>query len=226
MSDLDHSAVYRGVRLRVGELVRSAPADHLDRIAPATPQWRVRDVVSHLVGATADMISGNTEGLPGDAWTQAQVDARYSTPMGEMLDEWERCCETVEPMIAGFDPMLRLMMLTDAVTHEHDIRGALGRPGARDSDAVAFGFESVSRGIGAQRGEAGALRIVHDAGEAVVGAGEPTATLRVTRFEVLRAAVGRRSYDQIAAWGWDGEALPEKCVLGMFTPPRETPLEE
>ncbi|MCZ7536911.1 MAG: hypothetical protein M5T61_14100 [Acidimicrobiia bacterium] len=96
----------------------------------------------------------------------------------------------------------------------------------RDSDGVAFGFDSVSRGIGGQRDEAGALRILHEAGETVVGAGEPTATLRATRFEVLRAAVGRRSYDQIAAWSWDGVALPEKVVLGMFAPPRETPLEE
>ena len=73
---------------------------------------------------------------------------------------------------------------------------------------------------------AGALRILHDAGESVVGAGEPTATVQTTRFEIVRAGVGRRSYDQIAAWDWEGDARPESVVLARFAPPRATPLNE
>jgi hypothetical protein len=46
-----HSAAYRGVRERVSELVRSVPADRFDRISPATPEWRVRDVPAHLWGS-------------------------------------------------------------------------------------------------------------------------------------------------------------------------------
>lgn len=226
MADIDYPAIYRGTRERIDGLVRDLPVEVLDRAAPATPEWSVRDIVAHLAGCAADLLVGNLDGLAGDAWTQAQVDARGGREIGDVLDEWHRCGEVVDGMLEDLDPMLRLMALTDAVTHEHDIRGAEGAPGARGSDAVEFGFESVSRGIGAQRGASGALRIVHEAGESVVGPGDPSATLRTTRFEVLRAGVGRRSYEQIAAWDWQGDALPETMVLGMFSPPCTSPLDE
>ena len=226
MADVDYAGIYRGTRERIDKLVRELPDDALDRVAPATPQWRVRDVVAHLAGGASDVLAGNLEGLAGDAWTQAQVDARRDLTIGAVLDEWARCGEAIDGMLAGLDPLLRLMALTDAVTHEHDLRGALGVPGDRDSDAIEFAFESVSGGIGAQRGELGALRVVHDAGETVVGVGDPVATLRVGRFEVVRAAVGRRSYEQIASWDWQGPVQSESMVLGMFSPPRATPLDE
>jgi hypothetical protein len=128
-------------------------------------------------------------------------------------------------MVADFPGLLRAMFITDAATHELDIRGALGDTGARDSDAVAYAFRGIAGGIGAQRAElgAGALRIVDDAGEASVGDGDPTATVSASRFEVLRAAVGRRSAEQIATWPWHGDARPETVVLFRFTPPPPPP---
>lgn len=223
---IDPVAAYRGVRERVTELVGHLPDEVLDREAPATPGWRVRDVVAHLGGATADIVAGNLDGVASDAWTRAQVEARRDTPIADVLDEWARCAETVEPLIPDIPSAMRGMLLTDAATHEHDVRGAVGRPGARDSDAVAYAFRAVAGGIGSQRGDAGALRILHEAGELVVGEGEPTATVRTSRFEILRAAVGRRSLDQITAWVWDGDARPATVVLSRFSPPRATPLDE
>lgn len=226
MSDDDQGTVYRGVRLRIMALVRDLPEQTLDGLAPATPEWRVRDVVAHLAGGTADIVAGNLADVASDEWTSAQVEARRDTRIGDVLDEWARCSAIVEPMIADFDPLMRAMLLTDAVTHEHDLRGALGVPGERESDAIAYAFRGVAGGIGRQRGETGALRILHEAGETVVGAGEPTATVQTTRFEVVRAGVGRRSYDQIAAWDWEGDARRETVVLARFAPPRTTPLDE
>lgn len=226
MNDIDHAALYRDLRSRVTDLVAGLPAEALDQVAPATPAWRVRDVVAHLAGSTADIVAGNLEGVAGDAWTQAQVDARHDTPFDEVLAEWARCAEQVEPTIASFPALMRSMLLIDAVTHEQDLRGALGLPGEREGEAMAFAFGGISRGIGAQRGDAGALRIVHEAGESVVGDGEPTATVRTSRFEIVRAGVGRRSLGQIAAWSWDGAAAPESAVLGRFSPTRTSPLVE
>jgi hypothetical protein len=51
-----------------------------------------------------------------------------------------RCSPIVESMIPTFDPLMRAMLVTDAVTHEHDLRGALGVPGDRDSDAIEYAF--------------------------------------------------------------------------------------
>ncbi len=226
MSEIDHAAIHRGVRVRITALVCELSEEMLDFVAPATPEWRVRDVVAHLAGGAADVVSGNLADVASDSWTGAQVDARRNLTVGEVLDEWARCSAIVEPLIATFDPLLRAMLLTDAVTHEHDLRGALGVAGERESDAIAYAFRGVSGGIGAQRGDTGALRILHEAGESVVGTGAPTATVHTTRFEIVRASVGRRSYEQIKAWDWEGNSQPETVVLARFAPARLTPLEE
>lgn len=55
------------------------------------PEWRVRDVLAHLAGATADIASGNLADVASDEWTGAQVDARRDVPIDEVLDEWARC---------------------------------------------------------------------------------------------------------------------------------------
>lgn len=228
MTDIDHAAIYRDTRIRVTEIARACTDEVLDRTAPATPKWRARDIVSHLSGATADAASGNLDGVATERWTQAQVDARRDTPIADVLDEWTRCAELIELAIPDLDPIMRVMLLTDAVTHEHDLRGAVDQPGARDSAAIGYAFQGVSRAIGPQRAALGAgpLRIVHEAGEIVLGDGDPTATLRTSRFEVVRAAVGRRSLSQIAAWDWEGDAQPESVVLARFAPTRPDPLIE
>jgi len=226
VSDVDQGTIYRDIRVRITALVRELPDQTLDYVAPATPEWRIRDLIAHLAGGTADIVAGNLADVASEDWTSAQVEARRNILIGDVLEEWARCSAIVEPMIAKFDPLMRAMLLTDAVTHEHDLRGALGVPGERESDAVAYAFRGVAGGIGRQRGDTGALRILHEAGETVVGAGEPTATVQTTRFEVVRASVGRRSYDQIAAWDWEGDARQETVVLARFAPPRTAPLNE
>lgn len=224
----DLVTIYRGIRGRVSDLVRDLDADTLGRTCPATPEWTVRDVVAHLAGAVTDIVEGNLEGVASDPWTQAQVDRSVGAPIDDLLAEWDRGAAQVEPTIDAFPPRMQMMFLTDAVTHEHDVRHAIGRPGARDSDAVAYAYGRALISISRARDEAevGAVRIVHDAGEDVAGTGEPTATLRTSRFEIVRAVVGRRSYSEIEAWDWDGEPTPTAFVYGMFSPPRSTPLDE
>ncbi len=117
-------------------------------------------------------------------------------------------------------------LVTDAATHEHDIRGALGRPGARDSAAIEIAFHYVGDAVGGVLDTAGpgALVVHHDRGATTFGSGEPTFALRTTRFEFLRATTGRRSPAQIAAYDWDGVA-PSDLVLARFTA-RTDPLDE
>ena len=226
MPNDDPSALYRGIRGRITDLVRDLDEATLDRNAPATPAWTVHDVVAHLVGGVTDIVEGTLEGVASDPWTQAQVDRRRGVPIADLLDEWERGAVVVEPMIGDFPAMMRTMALIDAVTHEHDIRHAIGAPGARDSEAIVFAYDRTTAPLGAARGDLGAVRIVHEAGEDIHGEGEPTATVRTTRFEIVRAAVGRRAVEEIAAWDWDGDPTPAAFVLDRFSPPRATPLGE
>ena len=67
MTDVDYAVIYRSVRLRAADLVRNLPADVLVRDVPATPGWRVRDVVAHLAGGAADVLAGNLEDVASNA---------------------------------------------------------------------------------------------------------------------------------------------------------------
>jgi uncharacterized protein (TIGR03083 family) len=214
------AAAYRELRARVSELVRSADPGALDAIAPATPEWRVRDVLAHVSGVNTDIVNGNLNGVASDAWTDAQVATRRDWPVEQILEEWEANGSAVEADAAMLGSAAG-QWVYDACTHEHDIRNALGAPGARDSDAVAIAFEWGTDRLGDILDGEAAIGIVLDteAGSRTVGTVEPRATVRVSRFEAIRAMTGRRSVAQMEAYGWADEPLPVCLPLRpMFTP--------
>jgi uncharacterized protein (TIGR03083 family) len=220
----EHATAYRGVRERTSDLVRGASATVLEETAPATPAWRVKDVVAHLVGVSADAAEGRVEGVATDPWTAAQVDARRGVPIADLLAEWARYGPQFEGALEVIPTALASQAVFDAITHEHDIRHALGRPGARDCDAVDIGFEFVIDGRTALGMPA--LRVVTDDGEHVTGVGEPCATLTTTRFEYIRAVAGRRTGEEIAAYGWEGTVDPAIVLGAPIFRMRATPLGE
>src|SRR2546430_15013614 len=85
----DYAQTYGALRSRVSDLVRGADDEQLQRHTPAAPEWRVRDVVAHLSGITADINAGNLDGVATDPWTARQVDARRDWSIEQVLDEWD-----------------------------------------------------------------------------------------------------------------------------------------
>lgn len=222
MTDLEPFATaYRDLRVRVSDLARDADAGALETVAPAAPEWRVRDLLAHLSGVCADITAGNLEGVTTDPWTEVQVDARGDWTIDRLLAEWDEQGAAVDALIPGFGAPLATQLLTDAATHEQDIRGGLGIPGARDADSVALAFPGL-----VEYGLAEGLRVECDEGAFVSGGADEAATsVRAPRFELLRAMTGRRSVDQICAFAWTPEARPEALVINIFTA-RPTPLVE
>ncbi len=217
---------YRGVRLRVSELVTHADADALGAVAPATPDWTVHDVLAHLVGVSTDIVSGNLDGVGSDPWAAAQVERSRDRACVDLLAEWDEHGPVVEEMAAQFGRAAG-QLLSDATTHEHDVRGALGAAGARDTDAVglSFGFVGVSLGEQLDAAGSGALVVHHGVQTDTLGTGERVASLRIDDFEFVRALTGRRSVEQMAAYDWDGDFAPEHLVLARFSA-RPDPLVE
>lgn len=202
---MDTTAVYRSTQARIGELMRSAPAGADDEPVPACPEWTTKDLVAHLAGVCEDIVAGRMDGVATEPWTQAQVDRFAAATMTDVLDSWERAATEVEVLLGPGGAPAQLIF--DVVTHEHDLRGALDRPGARDSDAVVVGSRFAVGGLGHAFSNAGlaAVRVrFEDGDEAVAGTGEPGATLTLDRFDLLRSASGRRTTDQIAALDWGG----------------------
>ena len=219
-------AAYAGVRQRVNELVAAA-SDRAGDSVPACPEWRVRDLVAHIAGVVDDVLGGRLEGAGTAAWTASQVEARRSVSMEEVLAEWNAQATKLEGTLDSFGPAGHQMVM-DVVTHEHDLRSALGAPGARDSDAVAIGVDWLLRAYQMASGGAGhpGVRVVaSDSGTTW----EPTdgravvATLRASSYDLLRSFSGRRTEDEVRSLSWDGDvdaALPSLTFGPFRTPAR------
>ena len=224
----DYAGAYRDLRVRVTELLRARPESVVERLTPATPEWRVRDVVAHLGGVCDDVAHGNMNGVATDTWTQAQVDKRRDWPFARVIDDWSEQARAVEPVMNDFGQPIG-QMLFDAWTHEQDVRGALGEPGGRDSAAMDVAFDwwlATARAQPVEQGGPGALRLITEQETVVLGPGEPTLTLRTTRFELLRTLTGRRSAAQVRSLDFDGPPLEHLLVSGDIFSPAEHDIVE
>ncbi|MDQ1466989.1 MAG: hypothetical protein QOH10_1404 [Actinomycetota bacterium] len=217
-----HATAYAGVRERVTALVRAAPVGALDAIAPATPGWRTRDVLAHLVGVATDVVNGNVGDAAQDRWTAAQVDARCDLPVAALLEEWAATAPQIDAIVLSLPTSITGQLIIDAATHEHDLRHALRQPGARDSDALTLGLAWVVPALGGLFDAAGepALGIESETVIATAGSGPVDATVRASTFECARAITGRRTLAEIAAYDWTPHARAERLLaIPFFTAP-------
>ena len=217
-------AAYAGVRQRINELVVDV-SDRYGDTVPACPQWRVCDLVAHVAGVADDVLGGRLDGAGTDSWTAAQVDARRSRSLGEVLAEWNEQAPQLEAIVDSFGPAGHQLVM-DTVTHEHDIRGALGAPGARDSDAVHTGLDwlvQAFQGAAAANGQPGVRVVASDSGRdwSPAGDGGVAATVTGPSFELLRSLSGRRTEAEIRSLSWDGDvdAVLPSLTWGPFRPP-------
>ena len=211
------AAAYRELRERVTVLLRGVDPTALDATASATPEWRARDVLAHVVGVNTDIVNQNLDGVASDEWTAAQVARRRDASIDDLLDEWAEHASVVEANVA-FLGKAAGQWVFDACTHEHDLRNALGVPGARDARAVAISYAWGTDRLGERldrHGIAG-LELTTDDGEKAIGAIEPRDGVRTGRFELVRAMTGRRSTTQMAAYDWKGTPRPGDLVLDIF----------
>jgi uncharacterized protein (TIGR03083 family) len=193
-------------------LVGGLDAGAADAPVPACPGWRVRDVVAHLTAVAEDVLEGRLTGPPSDEQTAAQVARFRDRGLSEVLAHWEELAPRFGEAIDAFDVWPAVL---DVATHEQDIRGALGEPGARDAEVVRLGSDRLLAWLRPPV----PLRVeVEDASYDVGPEGGPALVLRTDRFEALRWRLGRRSRAQMAAMGWSGDPAPVLDHLVVFGP--------
>jgi uncharacterized protein (TIGR03083 family) len=213
--------VYRDTRERLTELVGGLDDTAAETNVPSTPAWTVKDVIGHLSGLVTDWLNGRTEDYGGQAWTAQQVAVRRQWSLKEVLDEWNEASPKLEALMddprgAGFPDHMPYLAAADLVVHEHDIRGAVGRPGARDSEGVRLAMKTYVTGVRQRHDvtELGPMVIRESDGrEWPVGKGEPVISVTAPRFELFRAISGRRSRDQARSFAWDAEPGPHLDLL-------------
>jgi uncharacterized protein (TIGR03083 family) len=208
---VDAPALYDASRRRLSELLRSLSPEQLESVVPGCPEWTVRQLVGHLVGAPNDIFAGRFGDLPGDEWTGRQVTERAHLSLEELLTTWEQETPQWMERMAG-DDRFRPILVLDAFTHEHDVRGAVGAPPADDDvavDTVDFVVQQMTgwldQSLRADESRP-ALRVRAAEHEWVVGTGEPAATVTLpSLFELARALAGRRSRKQLEDYEWEGD---------------------
>jgi uncharacterized protein (TIGR03083 family) len=208
----DAAAAYRLVYKRISALLRGR-AEVAELTVPACPAWTVHQTVAHLAGVAQDVVSANLEGVASESWTQAQVDRLDQKSTDELLDLWEESIDLLAPQLTQATAELAAGQLAfDALTHEHDIRGALREPGSRAGDLsyqVALGFLATMFDLTFRNTGRAAMRLTTPS-IGTVQLGDPdTATdqlaIEVSDFDALRALGGRRSDRQLLSLPWHGD---------------------
>jgi len=201
--DADVVSAYIGVRSRIVELLRELPESEATTVVPACPDWNVAELVSHVVGVVDDIIGDRMEGVTTDPWTQAQVERLRGRSLAELADHYASVGQQFDPMLPFVPTPRNSQLVMDAVTHEHDLREAVGRPGAHDSMAVkvAVGWlldmvEGRHEGMAAELEAAG-----------------------VSTFDLLRSLTGRRSAAQMAAMGLPADTIVAALAGSPLKPP-------
>lgn len=203
----DAAAAYRLIYGRTDALLRGRP-EVAELKVPACPAWTIRQTVAHLAGIAQDIVSTNMEGKAADSWTQAQIGRLGGHSIDELLDLWGQMIDPVTTRLAVQGSACQLVF--DALTHEHDIRGALGEPGPRTGDLAfeaALGFATTMGDQFIRHAGLPALLLT----TATIGSvqlGDPHTVrgqlaLNISDFEALRAFGGRRSVRQLLALPWD-----------------------
>jgi uncharacterized protein (TIGR03083 family) len=209
---MSNAVTYDAARRRIISLVTGGDPD-----APvaACPGWTVKDVLAHLAAELGDFTEQRFDGVEDGSWGERHVTDRRGRGTGELLVEWERSFQVAEGL---FDSPMGAVLVAEIVSHEHDIRTALGRPGERDNVAVRAALtrplQELDKRMRARH--LPALRITLEHGDRVVGEGGPAGALRTSSFELLRVLGGRRSDDQVRALDWDTDPAPWLPVLSMF----------
>jgi uncharacterized protein (TIGR03083 family) len=223
----DFGAAYGAARNRISELALELSDEELATNVPACPAWSVKDLVAHLTGIAADMTTGNVGAAGSEEWTEAQIAARRDKSIDEIVQEWEKAGGQVEGALAHIHPAAAGGTVGDVITHEHDMRAALGRPGAREGDGVAIATDTYVRWFGRRIREGGLPTIEVHVGERVLRAGkeEPVGAVKADAFELLRGLTGRRTKEEIKAFDWSVEPAPYLEVFSSYGHPKE-PLNE
>lgn len=189
------AGAYIALRRRVIDLIRDVSETDGTRMVPLCPAWNLTALVSHMLGVNEDILVGRMEGVTTDAWTQAQVDRHAGESLGRLADIWETISIDFDAVLANIPAPVNSQLVMDAVTHEHDLRHALGSSDARDTSAI-----DVALGWLLDMAESKQPELGHS-----------LSTSGVDPYQLLRCLTGRRSVDQMNELG-----LPATSIASIL----------
>lgn len=195
----DAGVEYAALRDSLSALIRSLGPHELNASVPSCPGWTVHDVVAHLAGVAADAVNGVYPTGSIDDWTARHVAERAQTATTLVLREWERSSSQFEVLLSRENSMVPAAVI-DLVTHDDDIRGAIGHPRVMSTvrrELPALLSRRWMEGIEGAGLEP--VDLVMPNGDHWGGVADAPLLARMTPTFLYRAAMGRRSRPQIDA---------------------------
>ena len=224
--DVDCDQIYEHARCELVARLRACRPEELATMVPATPEWSVHDVLSHLVGIAADLNAQAFGGDP-DSWTAAQVKSRAHDTVDELAAEWDREAPTFEDGLRLFGYDLGSHFVGDLLQHVADIAHALGlaHPGDDETLAVALDAYLVTFEKALEQAATGSVEISDGREHWTLGSGPVVASVSGERYELFRALGGRRHVEQVRALRWSGDVDVVLPVVSPYPMPVEPIVE-
>ncbi len=119
-----------------------------------------------------------------------------------VLGEWAAEAPGFESFLSSPTGAKAGAAVVDVHAHETDIRTALGLAPELPDEAVAWAAARLREGFDAQ----------------VAAAGLPPVTIEVSDFEMFRGRLGRRTRDEVSAFGWSADPAAYLDVFFLFGP--------
>lgn len=173
----DFAEIYRSTRLGLLTLAADLSDAEWMTLAPATPEWTVKDLYGHLTGVAADLLAGNLEIVGSDEWTARQVAARADHSPQEVCAEWTAVGPEVEDRLVAIGSPLSSMVI-DVWHHEQDVRNVVDRTANRSGEGLRLSLRA-GNAIGPKMEQAGlaALHLHTDGYDREFGVGEAEVTV-------------------------------------------------
>ena len=202
ISDAEVCLSYQQLRERIIELLANTRDEIANKTVPACPKWTVQNLVCHIIGVPEDILEGRMKGVTTDPWTQAQVDRHKSDSIVQLREILINQKSKFDVVLPNIPSPVNSQFVMDAVTHEHDLREALGKPGAQDSLAVKVAFAWLASNSMYPKELVDKLR-----------------ASKATEFQLMRAMTGRTSVEQMNELNLPGDEIASLTVGSPFKAP-------
>jgi uncharacterized protein (TIGR03083 family) len=217
-----YDQMYRDSQGRLQQLLTRLTPDELAVPVPACPLWTVQDVLAHLTGVSASIADGSGANPASTEWTRGHVEGRKGHTIEQLFAEWQANTGAVTQL--PITSMSWLPILHDTLSHEADIRGAIGAP-QLPGDVLAAAYPLLLASLQRRLSKFGTVRLELDEQPVDIGTGPADLLVLASRFEFWRGAFGRRSPTQMESWVRLGDPVAFAIILPIFGP-RDTDLVE
>ena len=220
----DVAEVYLDTYHRFSGLAAQLTEAELSTPVVACPGWSAKDTIGHVTGVAVGLVAGAGEVAAPDS-TERQVQERRDRPLQAILEEWAGAVGALTGVLQAAGSGLTAVGI-DLWSHEQDVRNAVGKPGGRDAPGLWLTLKAAVSADQKVR-TAGLPPMLLITGEKTWYLGDGAregadVILDLDPYEAARMLMGRRTYDEIAAYPWVGDPASYLPLLHQFTVPERS----